>query len=157
VGGVAVSGLSRAGARKGWSARLAPLIAGLGVSLVGAGCRPIDGAPDPLPGDLRDRIERLYERARDAGEDVPSDALDWARADLERIGDWEYRVIRLAAGSDAELEAELDALGDDRWEVFWLEAVEEEGFRVFLKRSARSYLRMVPLGELGRLAPDGAE
>jgi len=134
--------------------RLGLLIAGLTAAL-GSGCEPVD-EPSRSPGALREQIEALYDRAREAGEDVPTDALEWARSDMKRIGDWQYRIARLPLGPDAELAAALDALGEERWEAFWIEPKERE-LRVFLKRPSRSYLRMVPLGELGRLAPNASE
>lgn len=123
------------------------------IALVSA-CDFERSAPDALPDDVADRVRALYERAREAGDDVPGDAYQWAREDVERIGDWEYRVLRLSDDADESIEEELDRLGEERWEVFWLER-REEGYRAFLKRRSRSFLRMVPLGELGRLAPDG--
>ena len=105
-------------------------------------------------GELRDKIQDLYETARDAGDDVPADAYAWAKSDLQRIGDWEYRIVRLDAASDGAVEKRLNELGAERWEVLWLER-EGDGLRVFLKRSMRSYLRLLPLSDLGRLVPTG--
>jgi len=56
----------------------------------------------------------------------------------------------------AELAEQLNALGRDRWEVFWLDPAGSD-LRVFLKRPVRSYLRQVPLSELQRLLPGGSE
>ena len=118
------------------------------------GCDVGRDAPDVLPSEVGEIVQQLYDRARDAGDEVPADVVEWAREDVGRIGDWEYRVLRLR--DDETLEAELNALGAERWEVFWIRPAEA-GFRLFLKRSARSYLRLVPLGELGRLAPGAGE
>ena len=41
--------------------------------------------------------------------------------DLENIGDWEYKVIDLTDGCAAAMETTLNELGNDRWEVFWIE------------------------------------
>jgi hypothetical protein len=120
-----------------------------------AACEVEPGGDAPLaPKDLREKIQELYETARDAGDDVPSDAYEWAKSDIERIGDWEYQIVRLGAASDAEILERLDALGSERWEVFWLERQGAE-LRVFLKRPTRSYLRLLPLSELSRLVPIG--
>ncbi|HEY5657336.1 MAG TPA: hypothetical protein VIY27_06065 [Myxococcota bacterium] len=112
------------------------------------------GARGLTPGELRDKVEELYEAARDAGDDVPSDAYAWAKSDVERIGDWEYRIVRLEAEPDETLTERLAELGSERWEAFWLERQGAE-LRVFLKRPARSYLRMLPVSELSRLVPLG--
>ena len=115
-------------------------------------CGLEEGAPDALPTSVDELIEEIYRRAREAGEEVPPDAMEWAREDLERIGDWEYRVVRLESDEDAAVEARLNALGAERWEVFWIERTSD-GLRAFVRRRAVSYLRMLPLSELGRLVP----
>ena len=120
-----------------------------------AACEAEPGDDAPLaPEDLRARIQELYQAAREAGDDVPSNAYAWAKSDIERIGDWEYEIVRLDAASDAAILERLDALGSERWEVFWLERQGAE-IRVFLKRPARSYLRLLPISELSRLVPIG--
>jgi hypothetical protein len=125
---------------------------GLGVL---AACEAEPGDDAPLaPKDLRARIQELYQTAREAGDDVPSDAYTWAKSDIARIGDWEYQIVRLDAESDTAILERLDALGSERWEVFWLERQGAE-LRVFLKRPARSYLRLLPISELSRLVPMG--
>ena len=108
----------------------------------------------PASRGLREKIQELYERAREAGDDVPSDTYEWAKSDIERIGDWEYQIVRLDAVSDAAILERLGELGSERWEAFWLERQDEE-LRVFLKRPARSYLRLLPISELSRLVPIG--
>lgn len=115
--------------------------------------RPGDGGLSR--GEVSRQVRELYERAREAGDDVPADVYAWAREDVGRIGDWEYRVLRLADGGDDALQERLGALGDDRWEVFWLEP-RDGAYRVFLKRPARSVLQRLPLSQLGRLVPGGS-
>jgi hypothetical protein len=120
-----------------------------------AGCDSESGDSPALgSGVLRDKIQELYETARNAGDDVPSDAYEWAKSDLQRIGDWEYRIVRLDAASDVAVLERLNELGAERWEVFWLER-DGDRLRVFLKRHSRSYLRLLPLSDLGRLVPTG--
>ena len=126
----------------------------LGFCLLAA-CDAEPGSSPPLTSkDLREKVQELYETARSAGEDVPSDAYEWARSDIERIGDWEYQIVRLDGEADAPILGRFNELGSERWEVFWLERQGAE-FRVFLKRPARSYLRLLPLSDLGRLVPIG--
>jgi hypothetical protein len=99
---------------------------------------------------------RLYERAREAGDDVPGDIYEWAREDLGRVGDWQYRVVELPDAESAALETTLGKFGESRWEVFWIER-QGRRLRLYLKRPARSYLGSVPTGQLMRMLPDGAE
>ena len=105
--------------------------------------------------DLQRQIRELYRQAKDAGESVPTDAYEWARSDLQKMGDWEYMLLRLDGADDEAMQVRLNELGTDRWEVFWMQPVGS-GFRVFLKRPARSYLRHVPLSELSRIVPGGS-
>jgi len=126
----------------------------LGFGLLAA-CEPEHGSSPPLTSeDLREKLQELYEAARDAGEDVPADAYAWARSDVQRIGDWEYQLVRLDSDSDAEIVARFNELGAERWEVFWMEPQGPQ-LRVFLKRPSRSYLRLLPLSDLSRLVPIG--
>lgn len=113
-------------------------------------CRPGERPTDGLPADLERTVRELYERAREAGEEVPPEAFEWARRDIERIGDWEYHVERIAAADDAALAKRLGELGEARWEAFWIER-EDGALRVLFKRPARSVLRVLPVDDLGRL------
>ena len=72
-----------------------------------------------LPG--MDQIKTLYLKAKVAGENVPDDVMDWAKADLKKIGTWRYRVVTLFAESDETMQVKLQKLGDQRWECFWVE------------------------------------
>jgi len=99
-------------------------------------------------------LSELYERARGAGETAPGELARWTAEDLKRIGDWEYRVEALPAGAPEQLADTLNGWGEERWEVFWIER-GADGYTVFLKRSARSYLKHVPIGDLLRLLPSG--
>ena len=38
------------------------------------------------------QVVALYEQAKQAGETAAEDVYEWAREDLEAIGDWEYKV-----------------------------------------------------------------
>lgn len=114
-------------------------------------CNPGAPPPETAP-ELQEQIIQLYERARESGEAVSGDVYEWAREDVERIGDWEYRVVRHDDDGDASIEAALNELGSERWEVVWIER-RSGALRLFLKRPRRSFLRHLPLSELPRLVP----
>jgi hypothetical protein len=84
------------------------------------------------------------------------EAVQRVQGDIENLGDWDYRIVDFANAPAEELEAELNALGDERWEAYWIES-RPEGLRVFLKRSAVSYLSRLPLSTLLRLLAGGAQ
>lgn len=77
------------------------------------------------------------------------EAVDRVQEDIENLGDWEYRIITLESASPELVAAELNTLGDERWEVFWVESSQNE-MRFYLKRPAVSYLSRVPLSTLLR-------
>jgi hypothetical protein len=84
------------------------------------------------------------------------EAVDRVQEDIENLGDWEYRIVELSGASSAVQEAELNALGDDRWEVYWVES-STDGVRFYLKRSSISYLSRVPLSTLVRMLAGGGQ
>lgn len=106
------------------------------------------------PGEPSRTEQALEELQRFVEERTPDDPVEWAREDLERYGDWEYQIISIPDAEPEVLEAELNELGEERWEVFWIERTDQ-GLTVMLKRPAVSYLRAVPFSEIGRVIPGG--
>jgi len=122
-----------------------------------AGCASdpdLPASPDDRVAALKERVQELYRQARESGQKVPKDALEWARQDLHRIGDWEYRIVDLPREDAHSRQARLNELGSERWEAFWMEPAGD-GLRVYLKRRSRSWLEKLPLSELRRLVPSG--
>ena len=119
-------------------------------SLVVLACEREPGKPSQAERALEE-VKRLYEQAKDK---APEDPVKWAKEDIERYGDWEYRIIKLADGEPSKLEEQLNKVGKERWEVFWVERSETD-YRLFLKRPAISYLRSIPLSKLGRALSGG--
>lgn len=87
------------------------------------------------------------------------DPATWAAEDIQNIGDWEYQVLDVPYSSPEQFAAALNTLGDERWEVFWMERTDS-GFLVLLKKPAISYLSKIPLSQIGRFVigdPDAPE
>jgi len=99
-----------------------------------------------------EEIRKLYERAKDAGEQVPADVADWVKQDVQAIGDWEYRVVALPTADAAKLEQRLNEMGKNRWDCFWVHTTGGETAFMF-KRPRRTYLKNVPLSDLLKLIP----
>ena len=114
-----------------------------------AGCSSDEDAPSRTDQAL-DELQRLVDEAREI---APDDPMGWAREDLERYGDWEYRIVTVTDTDTAALESALNELGTERWEVYWVERTDG-GLSLFLKRPAISYLRAIPFAEIGRVLPD---
>ena len=94
-----------------------------------------------------EELKRFYDQAM---EEAPDNPVDWAKEDIGKIGDWEYKIVELDKGDNAEIEAQLNALGAERWEVYWVsESLTTITF--YLKKSSRSYLRLVPLSGISKV------
>jgi hypothetical protein len=100
------------------------------------------------------QVLALYQQARDTGETVTEDVYEWAREDMQSIGDWEYRVVYLTSPNHIALEKRLNELGTDRWEVVWIDR-QGPNLNVTLKRPSRTWLNKLPLGQLLKLAAPG--
>ncbi len=127
----------------------------LAAPLAGCASDPdLPASPDDRVAALKQRVQELYQQARESGQQVPKDALEWARQDLHRIGDWEYKIVDLPHEGPQSSQARLNELGAERWEAFWMEPAGD-GTRVYLKRRSKSWLEKMPLSELRRLWPSG--
>ena len=80
------------------------------------------------------------------------DMFERAKAEIKRIGTWEYRVMTLNASQDATLEQRLNELGQERWECH-VTPRDQEGVRLVCKRPVRSYLKNIAVTDLLRLIP----
>jgi len=100
-------------------------------------------------------VRDLYKRAKESGESVPADINDWVKQDIRKIGAWDYKIVTVETNDPDVLTETLNALGRERWECYWLEDTEK-GKRCYLKKSARSYLRLIPAGDLFKLIPKDA-
>ena len=127
------------------------------VAVALAGCANDPDSP-PSSSDqveaLKERVRELYRQARESGQQVPKDALEWAQQDLRRLGDWEYKIVELPREDSESRQARLNELGFERWEAFWMEPAGS-GIRVYLKRRSRSWLEKIPLSQLRLLWPSG--
>ena len=100
------------------------------------------------------QVVKIYQEARGSSEAATEDVLDWARNDLESIGDWEYKVVFLTNPNPLGLEKRLNELGTERWEVVWMDR-QGANVTVTLKRTSRTWRNKLPLGQLLRLAAPG--
>ncbi len=96
------------------------------------------------------KAKELYEKAKESGEKVPEDIKDWIKEDIKKIGTWEYEIVLL--DSESNLEEELNKLGIQRWECFWIEK-RDNGLKLFFKRPVKSYLKAFPAKHLLKLIP----
>ena len=111
------------------------------------------GGESDEPSAAEKALDELQSKYDELSQKEFKDPVKWAAEDLENIGDWEYKVETLPLDSAEEFEAALNELGNDRWEVIWMEK-NTVGYTVFLKKPAVSYLNKIPLSSLGRFVID---
>ena len=75
---------------------------------------------------------------------------------MQSIGDWEYKVKYFSNPNHIALEKQLNELGTDRWEVVWIDR-QGPNLIVTLKRSSRTWLNKLPLGQLLKLVAPGGD
>jgi hypothetical protein len=110
-----------------------------------------DAVPEAEPDEgIWREVLRLYEKAKQTGEQVPKDVYEWLRQEAGTIGDWEYRVVEMKEADAARTEARLNELGAERWECIWIQTVGRKT-RFILKRPAKNYLGQIPLSQLMKL------
>lgn len=119
------------------------------IALTVSGCGGDSDEPSAANRAL-DELQAKYDALRQTEIDDP---VEWAAEDLENIGDWEYKVEMLSLDDPEDLEAALNKLGDERWEVIWIEK-NDDGHMLLLKKPSVSYLSKIPLGSLGRFIID---
>ena len=68
------------------------------------------------------------------------------------MGSWEYKTITIESEDPGAAIEELNKLGAERWECFWVEKQDDK--KVFyLKKAGRSFLCQLPARELLHLLP----
>jgi hypothetical protein len=114
-----------------------------------------EGAADSGTQRAIEQLSAAYADLAARLQDNSAEAVGWAQEDVDKLGDWEYRIVDLEADSAETLESALNGLGEERWEAYWIES-SAAGTRVFLKRPATSYISRLPLSVILRLLAGGA-
>lgn len=100
-----------------------------------------------------EHLTELYQASVQAGDTAATSVYAWIVEDLRKVGAWDYQVVRVDTADDASLSRRLNELGDERWEVLWLEPVAENQARVYVKRRRRSRLQRLADRDYVELAP----
>ena len=94
-----------------------------------------------------------YTETFEDGKKLTEESKAWLAKDLENIGDWEYKVVSYGSKDFKALEKDLNELGKERWQCFWVEASGKEKVFYF-KRTKLSYLSKIPTGAILRIMAD---
>ena len=97
-----------------------------------------------------DNLKKLYDEKVESGKEATSNTKNWVKGDIENIGDWEYKIVAFGKKAPTELEKELNQLGNERWQCFWVEATGKDKVFYF-KRTKMSYIQKIPAGDLLRI------
>jgi thioredoxin-related protein len=97
-----------------------------------------------------EKIKKKVEEVKSDDKEVSKQAQEWIEEDIKKIGDWEYKVLKIKHTEIDELETHLTQLGNDRWECFWIEKKDKDLLLLF-KRPKISYLQKIPKGELFKM------
>lgn len=101
-------------------------------------------------------LQEIQNKYDELVQDRLDEPVKWAQEDLENIGDWEYRVETASFTTPEDLTLTLNDLGDDKWEVIWIEKSGGD-LLLILKRPSVSYLSRIPLSQIGKFIVPGAD
>jgi hypothetical protein len=101
---------------------------------------------------VKDAKEK-YADTFDKGKNLTEKSKEWVIKDLENIGDWEYKVVSYGPKETKALEKDLNELGNERWQCFWVEVSGKEKVFYF-KRTKMSYMSKIPMGTVLRILAD---
>jgi hypothetical protein len=83
---------------------------------------------------------------------------EWAKQDVKKIGAWDYKIVTFnQEDTTLGIQQELQKLGSDRWNCFFVET-SDSGRVFYFKKPKRSYLKIA--GKVSSLIPlsgDGKE
>jgi len=97
-----------------------------------------------------------YESIKKSGEQWSQNVKEWIKTDIKKAGTWEYKIVTIKLNDLQILEMDLNKLGQNRWECFWVER-QEDKIIMFFKRSQISYIRSIPAKEMLKLVPDQSQ
>jgi len=130
------------------------VVLGAGIGPSGSLLAQIETTPTAEEQSATDRaLEELstaYEGLAGLFNQGSGEAVERVQEDIENLGDWEYRIVELPNDSAEMQEQRLNELGNERWEVYWVQPAPDN-VRFYLKRPSISYLSRVPLSTLMRV------
>mgnify|MGYP003972806361 FL=1 len=94
--------------------------------------------------------KKLYEKNFGDGKELTEQTKQWVKEDIENMGDWEYKIVAFGGKASTEMEKELNQLGNERWQCFWVEPSGKDKVFYF-KRTKKSYIQKIPAGDLLRI------
>jgi hypothetical protein len=103
---------------------------------------------------LIDEITASGKDATDKGKQMTAGAKSWLKDDFKKIGDWEYKQLTIPLTEIAAMEKNLNELGTDRWDCFWIQQ-HKDSIHLLFKRPSVSYLHKLSTVDFMKLISVG--
>ncbi len=111
--------------------------------------------PETEPGDkveesYWEQAKKMYEELISEDRNLKEESKQWLSDDIGRIGDWQYQVVVLDESDPMKVTEELNKLGEERWECFFVNELDGK-LAFYFKKERISYLQKISELKIGRL------
>tara|TARA_R100000455_G_C6135228_1_gene30739 strand:+ start:89 stop:502 length:414 start_codon:yes stop_codon:yes gene_type:complete len=111
--------------------------------------------PETQPGEkveasYWEQAKKMYEELISEDRDLKEESKKWLSDDISRIGDWQYQVVILDESDPLKVTEELNKLGEERWECFFVDELDGK-LAFYFKKERISYLQKISELKIGRL------
>lgn len=97
------------------------------------------------------QAKKAYEGYKAGDVDLTEEAKRLIKEDIDRIGDWEYKVVAIDDADSLALEEALNALGEERWECFFVRESPNGKIQFYLKKQKVSYLQKASKADIAKM------
>lgn len=107
-------------------------------------------ATDEVEESYWEQAKKMYEELISEDRNLKEDSKKWLSDDISRIGDWQYQVVVLDESDPIKVTEELNRLGEERWECFFVDELDGK-LAFYFKKERISYLQKISELRIGRL------
>ena len=116
---------------------------------------PLLADPQDEPGDkveesYWEQAKKMYEELISDDRNLKEESKKWLSDDISRIGDWQYQVVVLDETDPVKVTEQLNKLGEERWECFFVDKLDGK-LAFYFKKERISYLQKISELRIGRL------
>ena len=116
---------------------------------------PLFADPETAPGDkveesYWEQAKKMYEELISDDRNLKEESKKWLSDDISRIGDWQYHVVVMDEADPLKVTEELNKLGEERWECFFVDELDGK-LAFYFKKERISYLQKISELRIGRL------
>ena len=92
----------------------------------------------------------MYEELISDDRNLKEESKKWLSEDISRIGDWQYQVVVVDETDPVKVTEQLNKLGEERWECFFVDKLDGK-LAFYFKKERISYLQKISELRIGRL------